>query len=212
MEMDDPIEYWKGEFGRAYQQRNKVTEKELDNRWKFWKKVLNAVPTIPDSFLEIGAGNGANIKVLDQLLLWRTTGKTSKIPLLNATEPNLDANVKLTDLPLKYIYPDYLPYLRSVKDNQFEFVYTYGVLIHVNPRDLRDAIDEMIRVSSKYIMCAEYFAPECEELEYRGMDNLLWRNNFGKFFLDKELSLIDYGFMWKEATGLDNITYWVFRK
>ena len=63
-------------------------------------------------------------------------------------------------------------------------------------------------------MSIEYFAAEPEEKRYRGQDGLLFKRDFGAFWLEMfpELELIDYGFFWKHATGLDNLTWWLFRK
>jgi hypothetical protein len=43
----------------------------------------------------------------------------------------------------------------------------------------------------------------------------MWGNDFGKLFMERfksHVKCIDVGFMWKETTGLDNVTYWVFEK
>ena len=75
------------------------------------------------------------------------------------------------------------------KDNYFDLVFTSGVLIHIAPKNLTKAIKEIIRVSNKYIFGFEYFSEKCEEIEYRGNKNKLWKNNFPKLFLDTKSNL-----------------------
>ena len=57
--------------------------------------------------------------------------------------------------------------------------FTSGVLIHIEPERLGATMDEIHRVSSKYILCAEYFSPRAETLRYRGQEGLLFKNDFG---------------------------------
>ena len=98
--------------------------------------------------------------------------------------------------------------------NSVEFVFTIGVLIHIAPDDLLASCREMFRVSSQYVACAEYFNPTPVEIDYRGHRGVLFKRDFGAFWLDNfpELELVDYGFLWKRATGLDDLTWWLFCK
>ena len=98
-------------------------------------------------------------------------------------------------------------------DGAVELAFTCGVLIHVPPEDLGRACDEIYRVSSRYIVCIEYFSDREEEVSYHGQSGLLFKRDFGAFWMDRhDLTLVDYGFLWKPATGLDNLTYWTFEK
>jgi hypothetical protein len=51
-------------------------------------------------------------------------------------------------------------------------------------------------------------------IPYRGHDNALWRRDYGSLFLDtfSDLKCTAHMFAWKRATGLDNLTFWVFEK
>jgi ubiquinone/menaquinone biosynthesis C-methylase UbiE len=69
------------------------------------------------------------------------------------------------------------------KGNFFDLVFTSGVLIHIAPKNLKKAMKEISRVTHKYIFGVEYFSEKCEEIEYRGNKNKLWRNNFPKLFI-----------------------------
>jgi hypothetical protein len=68
-------------------------------------------------------------------------------------------------------------------------VFTSGVLIHIAPNDLERILDEMYRVSKRYIWGFEYFAEECTEIEYRGHKNRLWKNDFLRLWQDRHPSL-----------------------
>ena len=71
------------------------------------------------------------------------------------------------------------------KDGFFEMVFTSGVLIHISPDDIAEALDEIYRCSREYIWCFEYYAENYSEIPYHGHANLLWKTNFAKLFLDR---------------------------
>ena len=72
------------------------------------------------------------------------------------------------------------------KDNFFDLVFTSGVLIHISPDDIDKVLDEMYRCTNKYIWGFEYYNPDGYlTVTYRGNDNLLWKTNFSKLFLDR---------------------------
>ena len=76
-------------------------------------------------------------------------------------------------------------------DESFDLVFTSGVLIHILPYQLQQAIREIVRVSKKYIWCLEYFENRMEMVKYRGIKNLLWKNNFKeKFILYHDLRVV----------------------
>jgi len=70
------------------------------------------------------------------------------------------------------------------KDNFFDLVFTSGVLIHINPHDVKRALREIYRCSKKYIWGFEYYADKYTEILYRGQKNLLWKANFLKIYQD----------------------------
>ncbi len=43
---------------------------------------------------------------------------------------------------------------------------------------------------------------------------MLLKRDLAVFWMSQHpgLSLVDYGFFWKRASGLDNLTWWLFRK
>jgi len=103
-----------------------------------------------------------------------------------------------------------LPFVK----NSIDLAFTCGVLIHVHPEDLFRFCSEIYRVSRRYIDCMEYFSPEPVEMNYRGHQGLLFKSDFGAFYLDNwpGLRLLDYGFFWKRISGFDNVNWWLFEK
>lgn len=102
-----------------------------------------------------------------------------------------------------------------LSDNAIDLVFTSGVLIHIHPDKLGKAADEIVRVAGKYVLCLEYFSNEPEERPYRGEEGLLFKRDFGSYYLDRFdcLECIDYGFVWKRANKLfDNVNWWLFKK
>ena len=98
-------------------------------------------------------------------------------------------------------------------DGSVDLAFTCGVLIHVHPDELLEVCGEIVRVSRRYVLCAEYFSPRPEAIEYRGRMDLLFKRDFGGFYLDHwpELRLVDYGFVWKR-TEFDDLNWWLFER
>lgn len=71
------------------------------------------------------------------------------------------------------------------KDAYFDLVFTSGVLIHISPKDINEALDEIHRCSRKYIWGLEYFSEEYAKVDYRGHNDLLWKTNFVKLYFDR---------------------------
>jgi ubiquinone/menaquinone biosynthesis C-methylase UbiE len=70
-------------------------------------------------------------------------------------------------------------------DGHFDLVFTAGVLIHIAPADLPRALTEIHRVAKTWIWGSEYCAPSLTQIKYRGHDELLWRNDFSRRYLEK---------------------------
>lgn len=203
---NDQVAFWRGQFGNAYIERNAADVGALDSRRAMWKRILAPLRTPPGSMLEVGANIGLNLRALASL----TEAE------LHAVEPNAKARAVLADsgaLHASRIFDGTAASL-PLDDGSIEFVFTSGVLIHIAPDHLLDACREMHRVSSRYVACAEYFNPVPVEIAYRGHSGFLWKRDFGGFWLDNfpDLTLVDYGFLWKRATGLDDLTWWLFQK
>ena len=58
------------------------------------------------------------------------------------------------------------------------------------------------------------FSDKPVETPYRDHSDVLFKRDFGGFWLDNfpHLRVVSYGFAWKRVTGLDNLTWWLFEK
>lgn len=181
---------WSGDFGKEYTERNMQTVEEMEEMYR--KNFGKSRTEINSSMigpldrslkvLEVGSNIG------NQLLCLQNMGFKD----LYGIEIQKDA-VEICKNRTQYINVIQasafdIPY----KDKYFDLVFTAGVLIHISPKDIKDVISEIYRVSRKYIWGMEYFAPEYTEVEYRGNKDLLWKTDFAKLYLDtfKDLKLV----------------------
>lgn len=206
MQRDRQLRYWRGAFGHEYIARNKISDIATQQRTYMWKEILSSIDEYPKSILEVGSNVGLNLKALSEV-----TDAS-----LSAVEPNESARLELKknkEIHLDGVYDGSARAL-PFDDSTFDFVFTCGVLIHIDPDDLFDSCAEIYRVSRRYILSIEYFSSEPLEKRYRGEKGLLFLRDFGSFWIDNfpEVSCLDYGFFWKKTTGLDNLTWFLFEK
>jgi spore coat polysaccharide biosynthesis protein SpsF len=203
----DPKSAWSGDFGAEYTARNVASEQALRDRTRMWARIGQAFgDDPPKSIFEVGCNLGINQRVLPRLFdaeLW-------------AIEPNPVARATVLKdrvLPPERLFEGFGETI-PLADGAVEMAFTTCVLIHVEPERLPKTMDEIHRISSKYVLCAEYFSPRPDVVHYRGHDGLLFRNNFGGLYMDRfpDLRLVDYGFFWKRVSGQDDVTWWLFRK
>src|SRR5262249_14679202 len=99
-------------------------------------------------------------------------------------------------------------------DDIADLTFTSRVLIHISPENLLASCREIYRCTRRWIVCIEYFSDEPEMKRYRGHDGLLFKRDFGGFWLDNfpDLQPVAHGFFWKRVTGLDNTNWWILRK
>lgn len=202
--MTNPVEAWRGSFGNAYIERNDLTRDRQIRKLREWSRLLDSLGSRqPKSILEVGANVGQNIAALSTL-----TDAT-----LSAVEPNEKARKTLVETGLlapENIH-DGIAQELPFEDRSFDLVYTYGVLIHVDPETLLDACREIHRVTRRFILCGEYFADSPTEKPYRGEKGLLFLRDFGAFWMDNfpDLELVDYGFFWRRVDN-DSMNWWIF--
>ncbi len=202
------LDHWRGGFGDNYIGRNEADEAQLQARRAMWRGIFDAIPqgAAPASCLEVGANIGLNLRAL----------KAVKEMDGFALEPNAAARARLvTDkvVPSERVMDgsaDAIP----LKDNAVDLAFTCGVMIHIPPDRLLGSCTEIHRVATRYIACIEYFSVEPTSITYRSRDDLLFKRVSGDFWMSNfpGLELLDYGFFWKRATGLDNLTWWLWRK
>ena len=214
--MTEQVKLWKSEFGNDYAKRNELTEDFLLPRRRFWDNMLRNIyfadKQLPTSFLEVGAGAGANLLGIRNVYNMNAgEGRPSLPHELFATEVHDETRQQLqVNVPgVNVIDSDKLHQFV----NRFDVVYTSGVLIHTHPAHRIPLMRDIYNASKRYVICIEYFAPETRMIPYRGENNALWLDDYGSLYLDNfGLRVVTYGFAWKRTTGLDNVTYWIFEK
>jgi pseudaminic acid biosynthesis-associated methylase len=201
------LKEWSSEFGDEYVERNLFQDWKLEPGKKAFAGMLEGIEV--NSVLEVGSNVGLNLIYINENL----KGEVD----LYAVEPNQKAFEILTsqkNIQLKKA-SNCSAYQIPHEDNAIDLCFTSGVLIHIPPSDLGRATDEIVRVSKKYVLCSEYFSHNPEEIEYRGQTGLLFKRDFGGFYLDRysNLKCINYGFLWqREYKIFDNLTWWLFEK
>lgn len=206
-EHGEPVTAWQGAFGDAYSARNQYSEASLASRARLFARVLQAAPLGPAArVLEVGTNVGMNLAALARLGLFALHG----VDLNRGALGTLRGQPALSDRArVAQAEAEHLPFA----DGAMDLVFTCGVLIHVPPARLPEACREIVRVSRRYVLCAEYFSPRAEEIEYRGQRGLLFKRDFGAFYLDgwPELAVLDYGFLWRRFE-FDDVNWWLFEK
>ena len=162
---------------------------------------------MPQSILEVGCNLGINLRALQNLLGVELFGlEPFSDALFFCLEDKILKKENAFNIPAQEMH--------IFEDNKFDMIFTSGVLIHIEPEDLKFVTNNIVRASKNYVVCIEYFSDKEEKITYRGQTGILFKRDWGSFYLDNypELSLIDYGFAWKKTTGLDNLTWWLFEK
>jgi pseudaminic acid biosynthesis-associated methylase len=193
-------ELWAGDFGNEYVDRNISA---YDRRGEFWLPLLDELQ--PTSVLEVGCNVGGNLQWITQRVdPTQVTGvdvNAKALRLLDRRVPGVRAiNSPARDLP--------------VSDRSIDFVFTMGVLIHQPEETLEKVMSEMVRASSRYVFCGEYFDTETVEVPYRGHAGALFRRDYGKLFAELfpfDLTLVREGYLSPED-GWDRVTWWLFER
>jgi len=99
------------------------------------------------------------------------------------------------------------------KDGYFDMAFTVTVLIHVSPDDLPAVLREILRVTRRYVLCVEYYAPQVTSIPYRGQSDLLWKRDFFKDYqrMFPDLALVRTGHVGQDE-GFDDCMWWLLEK
>lgn len=195
-------EFWAGEFGDSYIQRNVGAELLASNLSLFSAILRNAAPIA--SVLEFGPNVGMNLQALHSLL-----------PLASLAGVEINANAVELLARLGYVEVIHRSILEFSDNRSFDLVFTKGVLIHINPDYLPTCYEKLHSASAHYICIAEYYSPKPAEITYRGHQGRLFKRDFAGEMLDlyKDLELVDYGFAYHRARfPQDDINWFLLRK
>ena len=179
MKKTEQEEFWAGTFGNEYTLRNTGDwDAFYKETWGITRTELNEqfLSSLKKDalILEVGCNRGYQLNVLQEQGFTNLWGiDINKNALILARE-NKNLNIvegSAFDLPFK--------------DNFFDLVFTSGLLIHISPDDMPSVMNELYRVTKRFIWSFEYFSEDCVEIEYRGNKNQLWKNNFLKLFTNR---------------------------
>jgi len=193
------IEAWKGEFGRAYTERNVLDRRTREPAFRAMLGELDL-----RRVLEVGCNRGHNLATLAEGL---------RIPEVCGIEPGEHAlSLARHASPRAFVLPgraEALPF----RDACFDLVFTCGVLIHVPPAGLDAALAEILRCSRRYVLAIEYFAAAEESIVYRGERELLWKRDYAAEYRQREptLRIVSQGY-WDRAEGFDRSHWWLFER
>lgn len=199
-------EFWAGEFGNEYAERNKGEQGVICNIALF-SEILKRASDIR-TILEFGPNIGRNIKALKMLF---PDAGYSVVEINHKAAEILRSDPSLADIE---VYETSI--LQYEADRQFDFVFTKGVLIHINPDELQNVYQKLYDSSSKYICMAEYYNPSPVTVTYRKNLERLFKRDFCGEFMDKfpDVRLVDYGFRYHRDNHFpqDDLTWFLLEK
>jgi SAM-dependent methyltransferase len=105
-------------------------------------------------------------------------------------------------------------------NNVFDLVFSSGVLIHIPPNRLKEAMNQMRTISRKWVMMIEYPADKETGTKYGTDFNFregVWSRPYGKIYQDhfKDDKLISTGSisdLGEDGWGFSKCDYWIFEK
>ena len=196
---------WSGVFGDDYIERNPLSDNVLGSNLYLFSKIFEKMVK-PVSLIEFGAGTGLNLKVIQSLFPG---------VVLSAVEINKIAVDRLKDF-VKGVDVFHGSVYDYVSTNVFDVVLTKGFLVHI-PRDrLNSVYDILYRSCGRFIVLCEYYNPCFVPVDYRGFDDLLFKNDYAGDMLDrfKDLKLHGYGFVYHRDNVFpqDDVSWFILEK
>jgi spore coat polysaccharide biosynthesis protein SpsF len=196
-------EFWAGEFGNDYTERNAETRWIASNVALF-AKILARTSGI-NSVLELGANRGLNLLALKQLLPEASFAGV-EINRAAVTELERHGFIKVHHSSVL----DFTPAATS------SLVLIKGVLIHLSPDVLDQVYELMVKASTRYICIAEYYNPTPVAISYRGHADRLFKRDFAGELMAKHpaVRLVDYGFAYHGDPNFpqDDLTWFLLEK
>lgn len=196
-------DFWAGDFGNEYIERNNSAE-QLASNITFFSDVFKHCDNI-NSIVEFGANIGMNIRAIKQLL------PSSRMTGIEINKNACKALSKIDDVK---VINDSI--LNVELKQKFDFVFIKGVLIHINPNELQNVYSRLYEATKVdgYIMIAEYYNPTPVSVVYRGRKNKLFKRDFPGELMDKysDLKLIDYGFTYYRKSYNGDTNWFLMRK
>ena len=172
---------WSSSFGKDYTDRCKKTPDQYDEMYSslfgITRTVLNRefIGDVDRSvrILEVGTNVGNHLELLSKMGFRNLYGIELQFYPIQIAKPK-DYGVSIVQGAVFNI---------PFKDSTFDIVFTSGVLIHVAPKVLPLALNEIYRCTRRYIWGFEFFNECFKEIEYRGEKELLWEGDYSREYL-----------------------------
>ena len=201
-------DFWAGEFGDSYIERNKDYSVYV-SKLAFFAEIFSKHFGKNDvkSVIEIGSNIGLNLKAI------QTLNPVMDLAAIEINEKAVAEMKKHFGTSVK-IYQDSI--INYQVENTYDLSMICGVLIHINPDELQTVYEKLYESSNKYILISEYYNPTPVEVSYRGNLNRLFKRDFAGEMMDKypDLKLVDYGFRYHRDNmfPMDDSTWFILEK
>ena len=195
--------FWAGDFGDEYISRNRSSGL-LHSKVAMWSQMLRSANRV-SSIKELGCNIGLNLKALNHL---RPEYQLSGVEI-NHTAATEAQRLGIASIKCGTI-------TEPLSDPKADLTFTAGVLIHINPERLPMVYENLVSLSSRYILVAEYYNPTPTEVNYRGHNERLFKRDFAGELIDSfNLNLVDYGFWYRRdniASEFGDMTWFLLEK
>ena len=177
--------FWAGDFGNEYVHRNDGEDLVSANIAVF-SDILKYATDVK-SVVELGCNRGLNLRALSRI--------NKNIELcgyeINESAAKIASELNIAEIHNKTIIPP------IIVEKKYDLSFTKGVLIHINPDELKNVYQNLYNLSSRYIVVCEYYNPSPVSVSYRGNSDKLFKRDFAGELIDQfDLELVNYGFLY----------------
>lgn len=195
--------FWAGSFGDDYISRNE-SGALLYSKVAMWSQMLKSANRVK-SIKELGCNIGLNLKALHHL---------NPSYDLSGVEINEIAAHQATELGIGSITCGTIT--EPLEGEKVDLTFTAAVLIHINPEKLDQVYQNLVNLSNRYVLVAEYYNPTPTDVVYRGHSERLFKRDFAGDLIDSYgLNLVDYGFWYKRdnvAQEFGDVSWFLLEK
>ncbi|CAB4749962.1 MAG: pseudaminic acid biosynthesis-associated methylase [Actinobacteria bacterium] len=208
MARNEQENFWARDFGTEYTDRN-VGANILASNIALFAAIFKRVPKL-SSVIEFGANIGLNLKALGYLY----PGQRQIAIEINSYAANKIKETLPSVKVLNLAISDFDPGMLG--DAPCDLSLIKGVLIHINPDQLKMVYEKLYESTHQFILVCEYYSPKPDTVRYRGHANKLFRRDFAGEMLDMypDLKLVDYGFAYHRDPSFpqDDFTWFLLER
>jgi pseudaminic acid biosynthesis-associated methylase len=200
----DQEQFWAGDFGNSYIERND-NKTLLRSNTNLFSKVLSRTGSL-ESVIEFGPNIGLNLAAIHDLM---PTAKLHGVEINELACHQLKQRAGVASVQNTSI-------LSYQSDQQYDMAMAKGLLIHIHPNHLPRAYEALYRASRRFVFVCEYYNPFPVVIPYRGYDDRLFKRDFAGDLMDQypDLKLVDYGFYYRRDPLFpqDDISWFLMEK